>query len=174
MNALSPISTGAARKPAALFLDRDGTINVDHGYVYRREDFEFIGGIFELCALAQELGYLIIVITNQSGIARGYYSEQAYEEITRHMVREFAERGVSIAAVIHCPEMAGENRKPNPGMFMQAQQRFQLDMAASFSLGDKERDLEAARRAGVERNFLFRGDYSELMQELRKHPRTTL
>lgn len=153
--------------PKALFLDRDGTINDDLGYVYRREDFHFIPGIFELCTLAQEHGYLIIIITNQSGIARGYYTEADYEQITAYMIAEFARRGIRIHDVLHCPDLTGNNRKPNPGLFMEAQTKHRIDMAASLSLGDKERDVEAAERAGVGRNFLFRGDFAEAMKALR-------
>lgn len=153
-------------KPKALFLDRDGTINVDHGYVYRVEDFEFIPGIFPLCARAQELGYLIIIITNQSGIARGYYTEQDYAQLTRHMLRGFEERGIRITAVLHCPELSGPDRKPEPGLFLAAQRRYGLDMAASLSVGDKARDVEAAQRAGCGKNFLFTHDFNPIIQAL--------
>lgn len=152
--------------PKALFLDRDGTINIDHGYVYRQEDFEFIPGIFELCARAQELGYLIIVITNQSGIARGYYTEADYANITAYMVAQFAERGIRIADVLHCPELSGPNRKPAPGLFLQAQQRHGLDMAASVSVGDKPRDVEAAAQAGCGSNFLYQDSFTPIIQAL--------
>lgn len=150
----------------ALFLDRDGTINTDHGYVYRIGDFEFIDGIFELCARAQELGYLIIIITNQSGIARGYFSEQDYSLLTQHMLAAFAERGICITDVLHCPDLTGENRKPEPGLFLQARRLYNIDMAASVSLGDKPRDVEAAQRAGCGANFLFAGDYTPVIQAL--------
>lgn len=152
--------------PKALFLDRDGTINVDHGYVYRQEDFEFIPGIFELCARAQELGYLLIVITNQSGIARGYYTEADYESITAYMVGQFAERGIKITDVLHCPELEGPNRKPAPGLFLLAQQRYGLDMAACVSVGDKPRDVEAATQAGCGANFLYQNTFTPIIQAL--------
>ena len=153
--------------PKALFLDRDGTINTDHGYVHRVEDFEFISGIFDLCARAQELGYLLIIITNQSGIARGYYTEADYERLTAHMLREFAARGIRITAVLHCPELESENRKPNPGLFLQAQRKYGLDMAASISLGDKPRDVEAGMRAGCGKNFLFQhNNFNPIIQAL--------
>ena len=152
--------------PKALFLDRDGTINVDHGYVHRVEDFELIPGIIELCTRAQQLGYLIIVITNQSGIARGYYTEEDYTRLTQHMLREFAERGISITAVYHCPELSGPNRKPEPGLFLTAQRQHGIDMAASVSVGDKPRDTEAGQRAGCGRNFLYTNDFSPIIQAL--------
>jgi D,D-heptose 1,7-bisphosphate phosphatase len=146
----------------ALFLDRDGTINVDKAYVHRIEDFEFIDGVFDFCRRAQEKGYLLVVITNQSGIARGYYSEEDYRRLTDWMVAEFAKRGVVIADVLHCPELSGPDRKPEPGLFLKARDRHGIDMAASVSLGDKPRDVEAGERAGVGRNILFTGSYSGL------------
>lgn len=150
----------------ALFLDRDGTINVDYGYVWRIRDFDFIPGIFELCRVAAARGYKIIVITNQSGIARGYFDNDDYLRLTGYMCDEFACRGIEITDVFYCPELAGPNRKPNPGMFLAAAQKHGIDMAASISLGDKPRDLDAARAAGVGRNFLFNGDYHEIMGAL--------
>lgn len=150
----------------ALFLDRDGTINVDHGYVYRQEDFEFLPGIFDLCRRAQELGFLIIVITNQSGIARGYYTEADYAKITSWMVAQFAEQGISIADVLHCPDLGGEFRKPEPGLFLLAQRKHGIDMASSVSVGDKPRDIEAAERAGCGRNFLFQNTFTPIIQAL--------
>lgn len=144
----------------ALFLDRDGTINIDRAYVHRREDFQFIDGVFDFCRRAREKGYLIIVITNQSGIARGYYTEEEYRALTDWMVAEFARNGVEIADVLHCPLLDGPDRKPAPGLFLKARDRHGIDMAASVSLGDRERDVEAGRRAGVGTNLLFRGDYS--------------
>ncbi len=138
----------------ALFLDRDGTINVDTGYVYRIEDFKLIDGIVDLCLAAQQNDYLLIIITNQSGIARGYYSEHDYAQFTDHMLAELAKAGVRISDVFHCPHLDGEDRKPRPGMFLKAQHQYDIDMSASLSLGDKQRDIDAAELAGVGRNFL--------------------
>ncbi len=145
----------------ALFLDRDGTINVDHGYVHTREAFEFIDGVFDFCRVAQEKGYLIIVITNQSGIARGYYTEEDYRALTDWMITEFARNGVTIADVFHSPVLSGPDRKPEPGLFLKARDKWNIDMAASVSLGDKPRDVEAGERAGVGRNWLFTGTYDK-------------
>ena len=150
----------------ALFLDRDGTINVDYGYVYQIEKFEFINGIFELCQKAQERGYLIIVITNQSGIARNYYKDEDFHTLNKFMIDEFASKGIKITDVFYCPDLEGERRKPNCGMFIEAKEKYNLDMKTSISLGDKERDIEAAKKAGVGKNFLFNGNYSEIMENL--------
>ena len=146
----------------ALFLDRDGTINVDRAYVHAKNDFTFIDGVFEFCSRAQEKGYLIIVITNQSGIARGYYTEADYKELTDWMVGEFSKRGVAITDVFHCPELSGPDRKPEPGMFLKARDKYSIDMSASVNIGDKPRDVEAGERAGVGVNMLFTGNWTEM------------
>lgn len=152
--------------PKALFLDRDGTINIDYGYVYQPEKFELIDGIVELCQKAQEKGYIIIVITNQSGIARGYYTEEDYKILEQYMINKFSELGIKITDVFHCPELSGERRKPECGMFLEAQQKYNINMETSVSIGDKQRDLEAGKKAGVGKNLLFENNFKELMEEL--------
>jgi len=149
----------------ALFLDRDGVINIDHAYVHRREDFEFIDGIFELCRTAVNLGFLVFVVTNQAGIGRGYYTTEQFHEITDWMCRRFLAEGVKIEKVYFCPYHAehglGEYRqesffrKPNPGMILQAAQEYDLDLGASVLIGDKLSDMEAGIAAGVGRNIYF-------------------
>ena len=139
----------------ALFLDRDGTINVDYGYVYQKERFDFIDGVFELCRKARRLGYLIVIATNQSGIERGYFTEADFEALTAWTLKRFRDEGVEIAAVFHCPTLTGDDRKPKPGMFLKAKALLNIDMSASVSLGDKERDVEAGIAAGVGKNLLF-------------------
>lgn len=152
----------------ALFLDRDGTINVDYGYVFEPGKFVFVDGVFAFCREAQKKGYLIIVVTNQSGIVRGYFTESDFEAITKYMVEKFADNGVTIADVFHCPDLSGEDRKPNPGMFLKAKAKWDIDMENSINVGDKERDLEAGRAAGVGMNVLFNGDYGALLSCLRE------
>lgn len=144
----------------ALFLDRDGVVNVEKNYLHRIEDFEFIDGIFELCRSYQSHGFLIVIVTNQSGIARGYYSEEDFEKLTRWMVAEFKKHGISIAKVYHCPhhpDISGacECRKPEPGMLLQAAKELNIDLAHSVLVGDSERDIVAAYRAGVKETYLF-------------------
>ena len=139
----------------ALFLDRDGTINQDLGYVYKIEDFHFIDGAVDFCRLAQEKGYKIIIITNQSGIARGYYTEKEYQKLTDYMRQEFEKQGVFITDVFHCPELSGPDRKPNAGLFLKAQEKYNLNMENSISVGDKERDIQAAITAGIKQNYLL-------------------
>lgn len=143
----------------ALFLDRDGVINVEKHYVYRVEDFEFLPGIFELCAAAMERGYLIVVVTNQAGIGRGYYTEVDFKHLTEWMVGAFTQRGIDIARVYHCPyhPIAGVgeyrresfDRKPNPGMLLRARDELGLDLVGSVLIGDKDSDIVAGRAAGV-------------------------
>jgi len=153
---------------AALFLDRDGVINVEKNYVYRIEDFEFMPGIFDLCLAARDAGLLPIVVTNQAGIGRGYYTEDDFQRITAWMLEEFRSRGIDIGRVYHCPfhptAGVGEyrresfDRKPNPGMILKARDDFDLDLAHCVLLGDKDSDLEAGRAAGVGHNVKLRHD----------------
>jgi D-glycero-D-manno-heptose 1,7-bisphosphate phosphatase len=143
----------------ALFLDRDGVINHDAGYTSKIEEFHFIDGIFELCRAAQQAGYLLIVVTNQAGIGRGYYTEHEFEVLTQWMVARFADEGVTIAQVLHCPnhpehglgayKAESYDRKPNPGMLLRAAAAHQIDLACSLMIGDKESDMQAALSAGV-------------------------
>jgi D-glycero-D-manno-heptose 1,7-bisphosphate phosphatase len=145
---------------SALFLDRDGVINVDHGYVHRPEQFEFVPGIFRLARFwANELRRPIIVTTNQSGIGRGYFDEGAYANLTRWMCDRFEAEGAAIARVYHCPyhPLHGIGayrrdhrwRKPNPGMILQALSDFGLDPARCAIVGDKMSDIEAGAAAGL-------------------------
>ena len=149
----------------ALFLDRDGVINIDHAYVHRRENFDFVDGIFELCRLARERGYLIFVVTNQAGIGRGRYTEQDFHTLTDWMCGVFAAEQAPIDKVYFCPyhpehgvgdyKLDSPFRKPGPGMILQAAEEFGVDLAASVLLGDNETDLQAGAAAGVGRNLLF-------------------
>lgn len=143
----------------ALFLDRDGVINVDHAYVYRREDFQFVEGIFELVALAKRLGYLVIVVTNQAGIGRGLYAEADFLALMDWVREQFFAQGGDVDAVYFCPDhpvhgigdykRESEFRKPGPGMLRQAQQEWSIDMPRSVMVGDKESDMLAGLAAGV-------------------------
>lgn len=152
----------------ALFVDRDGVINVDHGYVFRREEFEFVDGIFELCSGAKELGYLIIVITNQAGIGRGLYTERDFEELTAWMCEVFSQRGAAIDKVYFCPfhpehgigryKVDSPFRKPRPGMILQAAEEFKIDLQRSVLVGDKASDIVAGIASYIGCNLLYRPD----------------
>jgi D-glycero-D-manno-heptose 1,7-bisphosphate phosphatase len=149
----------------ALLLDRDGVVNVDHGYVCDVGHFAFVDGIFALTRRAVDRGYRVAVITNQSGIARGYYPESQFLELSRWMAAQFERHGVTLAGIFHCPyHKAGTLppydresfwRKPNPGMIMEAQRRLGLDLGRSVFLGDQPSDMAAARAAGVGRRLLL-------------------
>lgn len=149
----------------ALFLDRDGVINVDHAYVHKKENFEFIDGIFDLCRKAKQLGYLIIVVTNQAGIGRGYYSENDFSKLTDWMKQVFSSENAEISQVYYCPfhpdhgigpyKKDSNLRKPNPGMILQAAKDFDINLNNSLLIGDKVSDIQAGMKAGIGRNFLF-------------------
>ena len=134
-------------------------INIDHGYVGKREQFEFMPGVFDFLRRAQDLGYRLAILTNQSGVARGLYTVADYEKLTGWMLGELSKEGVTIHLVLACfehpegtvPEFAHESfwRKPKPGMVLEAIQRLNLDPARSVFLGDQARDIEAAKGGGI-------------------------
>lgn len=153
-------------KPA-LFLDRDGVLNEDRGYVYRWEDFHWIPGAKETVAAFNRAGWLVIVVTNQSGVGRGYYTEEAMHALHERMQQDLAAAGAHIDAFYHAPHHPEAPleayrhpdpplRKPNPGMILLALQEWPIDPDASMLIGDKPSDLEAALRAGI-RSVLFEG-----------------
>lgn len=152
----------------ALFLDRDGVINVEKDYLYKIEDFEFIEGIIDLCKYYLLNNYKIVVVTNQSGIARKYYSEEDFSLLSSWMLKEFTKNGVDILKVYHCPHhpsISGECtcRKPDPGMLFSAQEEFDINLSQSILIGDKERDIEAGLNAGLFETYLF--DASKTIKE---------
>ena len=144
----------------ALFIDRDGVINVDKGHVFLIEDFKFSEGVFNLCRKYFNTGYLIIVVTNQAGIAKGLYTEKDFINLTDWMIGQFKDNGISITKVYYCPhhpEISGPCmcRKPEPGMLLQAVKEFDLEISECILIGDKESDLEAGRRAGIPEKNLY-------------------
>ena len=143
----------------AVFLDRDGTINVDYGYVYKYEDFKFIEGAIEGLKMLQNAGYKIIVITNQSGIARGYFTEEDFQLLNQKVNAELYLHGVTVDAVYHCPHL-GEGcfcRKPKTGLFYQAAKDFNIDFSKSYALGDRMRDLSICQKEPV-KGFLINSE----------------
>lgn len=148
----------------AVFLDRDGVINVDHAYVSKAEDFEFIDGVFDACRHFQQQGYLLVIVTNQSGIGRGYYTEQDFQQLTDWMLAQFTLHGINISGVYFCPHHPNNAqppynidcncRKPAPGMLLQAIHEHNIDVTKSLMLGDKAADMQAAAAAGVSRKIL--------------------
>ncbi len=147
----------SAKQTKALFLDRDGTINIEKNYVYRKEDFEFIPGIFDLIRKYRDTGFLIIITTNQSGIARGFFTGEDYQKLTDWMLAEFEKEGIKITKVYHCPhhpDYTGDCicRKPNPGMILRALHEFNINPNLSVLIGDKKSDILAGQNAGIREN----------------------
>lgn len=152
-------------KRKALFLDRDGVINEDASYIGQIDRFVFKPGLFDFLHLVQDHGYLLVIVTNQSGVARGYYTVQDHQAVTRWMLKKLAGQGISIAGEFACfehpeasvPAFKRESfwRKPNPGMIMEAAVKLSIDVAASTMIGDQDRDMQAAQAARVGRCLLL-------------------
>ena len=149
----------------ALFLDRDGVINFDKGYVYRIEDFIFKKDIFKIIRLAKSKNYKVIIITNQSGIARGYFSEEDYNNLMSWVLNEFIKKECHIDDTYFCPFYKNGKikkykkdsiyRKPNPGMILDAAKKYKLDFNKSVLIGDRLSDIYAGNTAGIKTNLLL-------------------
>ena len=143
---------------AAVFLDRDGTINVEKEYLHRAEEFEFVPGAQEAIRFLKEAGFLVVVVTNQSGVARGYYDETAVHRLHRFVDNELAKAGAAIDAYYLCPHHPRHGigpyrtecacRKPLPGMLLAAAEDLGIDLSRSWIVGDKAVDVEAGLAAG--------------------------
>jgi D-glycero-D-manno-heptose 1,7-bisphosphate phosphatase len=166
-SATVPESPSSKPPRPALFLDRDGVLNEDHGYVYRWKDFRWIPGAREAVAAFNRAGWLVIVVTNQSGVGRGFYTEDAVQALHAKMAEDLSTSGAHIDAFYYAPQHPEAPvdayrhpdpplRKPNPGMILQALEDWPIDREASLLVGDKPSDLEAALRAGI-RGVLFEG-----------------
>jgi len=151
----------------ALFLDRDGVVNREVGYLFRKEDVQFVDGIFSLCKAAKRLGYRLVVVTNQAGIARGLYTEGDYRALTKWMGEEFRREGVALDGVYHCPfhpkhgvgvyKREHEDRKPGAGMLRRAARDLHLALSESVMVGDRCTDVAAANAGSLRQAFLLRG-----------------
>jgi D-glycero-D-manno-heptose 1,7-bisphosphate phosphatase len=153
----------------AVFLDRDGVINVDHGYVHRVDDFRFVPGSPQALLRLQSAGWRLVVVTNQSGIARGLYTLDDYERFTAHLRQELTAFGVQLDAVLSCPHLpdaavtayrlACQCRKPGPGMLLRAASALSIDLPRSVIVGDRLSDVQAGRAAGLGRCVLVRSGH---------------
>ncbi len=168
-------------KPA-VFLDRDGTINVEKDYLHRVEDFIFIPGAPEAIRRLNDAGYLVIVATNQSGVARGYFGLAEVEALHAHLVKELARWGARIDAFYACPHHPGEGvgglkvdcdcRKGRPGMLLQAAEQHRIDLTRSYMIGDKTSDIAAGEAAGCRSILVLTGYGAEEARRLsREVPR---
>jgi D-glycero-D-manno-heptose 1,7-bisphosphate phosphatase len=152
-------------KRKALFLDRDGVINIDKNYIYRKKDFDFIEGIFDLIINAKKLCYSVIIVTNQSGIGRGFFTEEQFLETNKWMTKELLKHDAKVDHTYFCPthptegigkyKIKDDRRKPNPGMFFEAEKDHNIDLLNSILIGDKLTDMKAGRAAGIKKLFLF-------------------
>ncbi|WP_034949568.1 D-glycero-beta-D-manno-heptose 1,7-bisphosphate 7-phosphatase [Erwinia oleae] len=153
-------------KVPAIFLDRDGTINVDHGYVHEIDKFHFIDGAIEAMKELKSMGFALVMVSNQSGIARGMFTEDTFMRLTEWMDWSLADRDVDLDGIYFCPHhpdaaveayrQSCDCRKPAPGMLLSAQRDLNIDMAASYMVGDKPEDMQAAQAAGVGKKVLVR------------------
>jgi len=145
-----------------IFLDRDGVINKEKNYLYKIKEFEFIDGVFRACKFFKELDYKIIVITNQSGISRNYYTENDFKSLNSWMITQFKKNDIDILDVFHCPHGPKSNctcRKPKPGMLLKAQIKYNIDMKNSWMIGDHEIDIIAANNAGISNTVLVKSGH---------------
>jgi len=155
-----------ANKVPAIFLDRDGTINIDHGYVSESDNFEFIDGVIDAMHELKKMGFALVLVTNQSGIARGMFSEEQFMHLTEWMDWSLADRDVDLDGIYFCPHhpeavieelrQVCDCRKPQPGMLLAAQEELHIDMSASYMVGDKLEDMLAGAAAGVGTKVLVR------------------
>jgi len=137
----------------AVFLDRDGTLNVDYGYVYKLEDLVFIDGVLESLRQLQKAGFLLIIITNQSGIGRRMFSQEDAISFNLHLIKELNKDGIFINDIFMCPHSPTQNcdcRKPSPKMILEGIEKYKINPEKSFMLGDKNIDVESGTRAGVQ------------------------
>ena len=149
----------------ALFLDRDGVINRDFGYVGSIDRFEWVDGIFDFLLFMKKKGYSFFVVTNQSGIERGYYTKEDFFKLMDYMISKLKEKGIEIIDYEFCPCLDCDCRKPKPTMILNLAKKYNINLKNSLLIGDKKSDIEAATRAGV-KGILFDGDFEKIRKEV--------
>ncbi len=146
-----------------VFIDRDGVINVEKDYLYKIKDFEFIEGVFDSLKHLQGLGYKLVIITNQSGIGRGYYTKKDFDKLTKWMLGQFEAKGIYIHGVFLCPHGPNDGcgcRKPKTGMIDQAKELFEVDLENSWLIGDKNSDIQTAANAKIPNTIQVKSGHS--------------
>jgi len=146
----------------AIFLDRDGVINIEKEYLYKIEDFEFIDGVFKACKYFISKGYMIFIITNQSGIGRGYYSKHDFNILTQWMLNKFQNSGIKITDINYCPHLPTDGckcRKPSPNMILDFVQQYNIDLTRSWLIGDKQSDIDSAINANIDNHILVKSGH---------------
>lgn len=162
----------------AIFLDRDGTLNVEKNYLYRIEDFEWLPGAIEALKLMQAAGYLLVIVTNQSGIGRGYYTKGDYLKLERWMVQTLKEQSINLSAVYHCPHLPDAQveeyrkhctcRKPKLGLFRQAIADLNIDVDSSYAIGDKIRDCAICAKTKCKGFLIAENERPEIIQQVKE------
>ena len=161
----------------AVFLDRDGTINREKNYLYKAEDFEFLPGVIEALKILQDAGFLLIIITNQSGIARGYYGEADFLSLNRWMLGQLKGLGIIISKVYYCPHIPDAKigkyrkvctcRKPQLGLYQQAIEEFEIDLSKSYAVGDKIRDCSICEKTQCRGFLIEESEKPEIIDEVK-------
>lgn len=163
-------------KHKAIFFDRDGVLNTDKGYLYKIEDLEWVEGALQALAYAREQGYLVFVVTNQSGIARGYYTVQDMQKLHEYMQKVAQKNGGKIEKFYYCPHLKEgtvaeyaidcDCRKPKPGLILKACKEYAIDLEASLLIGDKQRDVESAEAAGIKGYLFEQGSLLDFVKQI--------
>ena len=161
----SDFQTILDQKNKALFLDRDGVININKGYTCKIKDIEYCDGIFNLCQVMQDLNYKLIIITNQSGIGRKKFTETEFSTLSLAMNKKFLKHNIELSAIYYCPHLPEAEcscRKPKPGLIFEAQFKYDLDLEQSWFIGDSISDMEAAYNAGVAGRILINNSENDI------------
>lgn len=165
------------KKNKAIFLDRDGTINIEKNYLYKIEEFEFLPGVIEALKIFQNAGYILIIVTNQSGIARGYYDEEDLKRLNKWLMKSLDDKGIQIRSIYYCPhhpkaiiEKYRENcncRKPKIGMYMSAVADFNISLDESYVIGDKFRDCAICEKTKCRGFLVENNEKQEVIEKVK-------